>query len=39
MSNGKWVVGQVAYAERMPPLPQDGLDEKQRSPASANSSC
>lgn len=30
MADQKWIVGQVAYRDRMPPLPMDSLDEKQR---------
>jgi len=30
MSDSRWVVGEVAYADRMPPLAMDLLNEKQR---------
>jgi 4-carboxymuconolactone decarboxylase len=30
MGDKKWIVGEVAYVDRMPPLPMDSLDEKQR---------
>lgn len=30
MADQKWIVGQVAYVDRMPPLSMDSLDEKQR---------
>jgi len=30
MSNSRWVVGEVAYADRMPPLAMGSLNEKQR---------
>lgn len=30
MSNSRWVVGEVAYADRMPPLARGSLNEKQR---------
>lgn len=30
MSNDQWVVGQVSYADRMPPLPAGSMNEKQR---------
>jgi 4-carboxymuconolactone decarboxylase len=30
MADKKWIVGQVAYTDRMPPLPMDSLNEKQR---------
>lgn len=30
MSDKKWIVGQVAYEDRMPPLPMDRLNDRQR---------
>lgn len=30
MSEKKWVLGQIGYVERMPPLASDNLNEKQR---------
>ena len=33
MSNDRWVVGQLSFTDRMPPLPADSMDEKQRKAA------
>src|SRR5262245_18042465 len=30
MSNSRWIVGQVGYIDRMPPLPASALNENQR---------
>jgi 4-carboxymuconolactone decarboxylase len=30
MSNHTWIVGQVSYVDRMPPLPEGAMNEKQR---------
>ena len=30
MSNGQWIVGEVRYTDRMPPLPPGSMNEKQR---------
>jgi 4-carboxymuconolactone decarboxylase len=30
MTNNRWVLGEVAYADRMPPLAMDSMNEKQR---------
>ena len=30
MSDERWVVGELAYIDRMPPLPASSLDERQR---------
>src|SRR5688572_9425441 len=35
MTNGRWVLGEVTYADRMPPLAMDSLSEKQRQVAEA----
>lgn len=33
MSDAKWIVGELAYVDRMPPLPIPSLNEKQRNVA------
>jgi len=33
MSESRWVVGEVSYRDRMPPLPASALNEKQRNVA------
>jgi len=33
MGDKKWIVGQVTYMDRMPPLPMDSLNKKQRTVA------
>ena len=30
MRNAKWIVGELTYVDRMPPLPTESLNEKQR---------
>ena len=35
MTNSRWVLGEVTYADRMPPLAMDSLSEKQRQVAEA----